>query len=116
MATTKKERREVTAKEVKVLRHSTYGYALSGVFPKTDNFFYRVVGEDGTIYTVSTSKEIWAGDKFVASVIGNNEFRGEKQTKLSRVSILEVGPNRPKYKPTPYIGGLISTDGDFCGY
>lgn len=116
MATTKRERREVTAKEVKVLVHNRYGYHGSGVFPITDNWFYRVVGEDGVIYIVSTSKEIWVGDKFVASVIGENEFRGEKQTKLSRVSILEVGPNRPKYKGTPYLGGLISTDGDFCGY
>lgn len=112
----KKERKKIIAKEVRVLKHSTYGYGLSGVFPITDNWFYRVVGEDGVIYTVSTSKEIWAGDKFIASVTGETEFRGEKQTKLSRVSILEVGPNRPKYKGTPYIGGIISTDGDFCGY
>ena len=112
----KRERREVTAKEVKVLKHSTYGYGLSGIFPSTDNWFYRVVGEDGVIYTVSTSKEIWAGDKFIASVNGNTEFRGEKQTKLTRVSILEVGPNRPKYKGTPYLGGIISTEGDFGGY
>ena len=113
---TKKERREVTAKEVKVLVHNRYGYHGSGVYPITDNWFYRVVGEDGFIYTVSTSKEIWAVDKFIASVNGNMEFRGEKQTKLSRVSILEVGPNRPKYKGTPYIGGIISTEGDFGGY
>jgi len=105
----KRERREVVAKEVKVLVHNRYGYALSGVFPLTDNWFYRIVGEDGVIYTVSTSKEIWAGDKFVASVIGNNEFRGEKQTKLSRVSFIEFDPNRPKFKST-YIGNLISTE------
>ena len=109
---TKKERREVVAQEVRVLKHSTYGYGLSGIFPSTDNYFYKVIGEDGIIYTVSTSKQIWAGDKFVASVTGESEFRGEKQTKLSRVSILEVGPNRPKFKST-YIGNLISTDGEY---
>lgn len=112
MATTKKERREVTAKEVKVLVHNRYGYKNSGVFPLTDNYFYRVEGEDGVIYTVSTSKEIWTGDKFVASVLGDTELRGEKQTRLTRVTILEVGPNRPKYK-SYYIGGLISTDGEY---
>jgi len=108
----KKERREVTAEAVKVLVHNRYGYAGSGVFPLTDNYFYRIVGTDGVIYTVSTSKEIWAGDKFVASVIGENEYRGEKQTKLTRVSLISVGPNHPALKST-YIGNLISTDGEY---
>ena len=109
---TKRERREVVANGVKVLHHSRYGYAGSGVFPLTDSYFYRVEGEDGNIYTVSTSKEIWTGDKFVASVMGETDFRGEHQIKLSRVSILEFSDLRPKHK-SYYIGNLISTDGEY---
>ena len=110
---TKRERREVVANGVKVLKHSTYGYGLNGMFPSTDSYFYRVEGEDGNIYTVSTSKEIWTGDKFVASVIGETDFRGEHQIKLTRVSIVEYSDMRPKYRGTPYIGNLISTDGEY---
>lgn len=110
---TKRERREITADTVKVLVHNQYGYANSGVFPLTDNYFYRITDKAGNVYTVSTSKQIWPEDKFVASVIGENEYNGEKQTKLSRVSILEIGPDRPKFKNT-YISNLISTDGEYC--
>ena len=105
---TKRERREVVANGVKVLHYSKYGYGLNS----TDSYFYRVEGEDGNIYTVSTSKEIWTGDKFVASVMGETDFRGEHQIKLSRVSILEFSDLRPKHR-SYYIGNLISTDGEY---
>lgn len=109
---TKKERREITAATVKVLVRRQYGYVGNGAFPLTYSYFYRITDEAGNIYVVSTSKQIWPEDKFVASVIGETEFRGEKQVKLTRVSFLEFGPNRPKYKNV-YLGGLISTDGEY---
>lgn len=110
--TEKRERKEITADTVKVLVHNQYGYSGSGVFPLTDNYFYRITDKAGNVYTASTSKQIWPEDKFVASVVGENNYKGEKQIKLTRVSFLEFGPNRPKFKST-YIGNLISTDGEY---
>lgn len=83
------ERVEVKVARVRVLKHYTTGYAKSGLYPTTHHWFYEVIGEDGKVYVVSTTKELREGYSFVASVVCENEFRGVKQTKLTRVSYTE---------------------------
>lgn len=75
---------------IKLLNHYQTGFANSGAFPLTDHFFYRIVDKDGTIYTASTSKKLEIDNLIKASVVDENaEFRGEKQIRLTRVSILD---------------------------
>lgn len=83
------ERITVKVARVKVLSHYTTGYAKSGLYPTTHHWFYLVEAEGGAIFTVATTKELREGYSFIASVIGENEYRGQKQVKLARVSYTE---------------------------
>ena len=109
---TKSQRTEFTIKTIRVLRHSRYGYDGSGVFPLTDNYFYLATDENDKVYTIGTSKTLYEGDTIKASVVGENDYNGVHQTKLTRVSLITPGPNRPEIKNNVYIN-CISTDGEY---
>lgn len=85
----KASRITVKVARVKVLKHYTTGYARSGVYPTTHHWFYEVIGEDGKVYVVSTTKELREGYYIIATVVGESVYNGIKQTKLTRVSYTE---------------------------
>ena len=104
------EKITLTLKTVKLLAAQKYGYGVSA----TTSRFYKVTDEKDTIYTVSTTNTLYEGDTITASVVGENDWNGEHQIKLTRVSIVKRGPMEAwKYNHTPYIGNLISTDGEY---
>lgn len=104
-------RTTLTIKEIKTLKHSSRGYYGNGVFPQVDSYFYWVKDEEGTVYTISTTKKLFEGDVIIASIKGHKTFRGENQISLTRVSILEPSPNRPSVNDYDYLK-YISTDGE----
>lgn len=106
----KAERITITLKSVRLLAERRYGYGVSD----PTSHFYKLTDENDTIYIVGTTHFLYTGDKITAAVVGENEYRGEHQTKLTRVKIIERGPMEEYHaKLNQYIGGLISTDGEY---
>ena len=54
-----------------------------------DSTFYRIVGTDDNIYMWSTSKYFEIGDTIVGTVRDHREYRGEKQTVITRGKIVD---------------------------
>lgn len=100
----------ITLKSVKLLAEKKYGYGCSA----TTSHFYKVTDEKDNIYIINTTHLLYAGDKITASIVGDNDWNGEHQIKLSKVCIEKRGSMEgSKYNNKPYIGNLISTDGEY---
>lgn len=73
--------------EIKLLSHYKSGFSDKNL---VDHFFYKILDENKTVYTVSTSKKLEVDNIIKTSVVDESaEFRGEKQIRLTRVSILD---------------------------
>ena len=105
-----KERIEITLKTVKLLAARDFSYYCSTQVSR----FYRVTDENDTVYTISTSHLLYAGDKITAQVVGENDWYNEHQIKLTRVSVLNRGEAyhiaSAKLFNSYYIADVISTD------
>ena len=66
---------------VKEMRAISYG--------NFDSTFYRIVGTDDNIYMWSTSKYFEIGDTIIGTVRDHREYKGEKQTIITRGKIVD---------------------------
>lgn len=77
-------------KEMKIISRNYYSYRG----PET--IFWRLVGTDNNIYMWSTSKEDFkVGDIIAAKVKDHRDYRGEKQTIITRGKVLNQSEELP---------------------
>lgn len=94
-------------KEMKIISRNYYSYRG----PET--IFWRLVGTDNNIYMWSTSKEDFkVGDIIAAKVKDHRDYRGEKQTIITRGKVLNQSEELPaddyiKDTSFDYTGDLL---------
>lgn len=84
-----KDKIELTVKEVRFLYSKYYGYGYSG----TEYNVYRIVGTDNNIYIWGTAGIVEEGDTITATVKDHRDYKGEKQTVITRGKIVYKNKN-----------------------
>lgn len=80
---------QIELKDVRLLNITKIGgYSGSAIFPPTYSYFYRVTDNNNEVYIINTFHELKPEYRIKASVVGESEYKGETQIKLTRVSIL----------------------------
>ena len=72
--------------EMKAISYNHYGSYYGG----TDTTYWRIVGTDKNIYMWSTATEFEVGDTIGGKVKAHKDFRGEKQTIITRGKVIST--------------------------
>lgn len=98
------ERIIIKIEECKLLSKKINGYYSlrnNGFDGKVFEYFYRLKS-NSNIYVASTTKLLRKGMEIKASIIGNKEYKGEKQIWITRISYINLedaqANNRENYK------------------